>query len=391
MNLNLHFRGINAESFRATLLVLLIVLVSSCESDDSQINPVFETGTIQVNVTTSGVELDSDGYVIYLDGTPKPVGVDGTVQFDSVELGWHYVSVTGARLNCDAEQGREQMAHSSFGRITNVNFDVICTTKPIVFRATRGYGERDIYRMNLDGSGQVKITENGSGWGPRWSPDGMRISYLGPDDNIFIMDEDGSNKTLVLEISGTASPAAWSPDGTKLVTINEGDIYSVNTDGTEATKLTNFGDDVVVADPDWGPASDPRIVFTYWRANGPDREEQGIFIMNDNGSSITRLTTGDDHQPAWSKDGTKIAFTRHGEEVAIFILDLSSGTITKRGYSNGTWEMMPRWSPDDLELTFSAIFDETDVFIGYSLESSSVNLTQCVDVSEAESDWRPDI
>ena len=36
--------------------------------------------------------------------------------------------------------------------------------------------------------------------------------------------------------------------------------------------------------------------------------------MGTDGSSVTRLTTGDDHAPTWSPDGSQIAFSRGAED-----------------------------------------------------------------------------
>ena len=51
--------------------------------------------------------------------------------------------------------------------------------------------------------------------------------------------------------------------------------------------------------------------------------------MNIDGSGVTRLTTqpGVDQQPAWSPDGTKIAYSRRSIEgnFEIFVLDTLTG------------------------------------------------------------------
>ena len=39
-------------------------------------------------------------------------------------------------------------------------------------------GNREIYVMNADGTGVVRLTDNGAGdWHPAWSPDGGRIAF----------------------------------------------------------------------------------------------------------------------------------------------------------------------------------------------------------------------
>ncbi|NIR36918.1 MAG: hypothetical protein GWN79_09480, partial [Actinobacteria bacterium] len=60
------------------------------------------------------------------------------------------------------------------------------------------------------------------------------------------------------------------------------------------------------ADPDWSPDAS-KIVFA------SDRDgEFDLYVMNGDGSGITRLTDGPglDFNPRWSADGSKIAFAR---------------------------------------------------------------------------------
>src|SRR4051794_411969 len=81
------------------------------------------------------------------------------------------------------------------------------------------------------------------------------------------------------------------------------DIYSVNPDGTGATRLTtNAAQDL---EPAWSPDGS-EIGFVSLRDGNYE-----IYTMNADGTSQTRITTNPaaDVQPAWSPDGTKIVFS----------------------------------------------------------------------------------
>ena len=106
---------------------------------------------------------------------------------------------------------------------------------------------------------------------------------------------------------------AWSPDGTRLLFTQGGDIWVMNaTPGSMATKLTAnpFAD----SDPDWSPDG-ARIVYA--AASMADDGEGSadptyeIWVMNADGSSPVRLTTdaNPDWEPAWSPDGSRIVWT----------------------------------------------------------------------------------
>jgi Tol biopolymer transport system component len=114
---------------------------------------------------------------------------------------------------------------------------------------------------------------------------------------------------------------AWSPDGTKLVfsslreispTFPDGgnyDIYVMNADGTSLVRLTNFPGNEL--QPTWSPDGS-KIAFV---ADGDGGLSQ-IYSMNANGTNRVRLTGAlhEDVSPSWSPDGTKIVFssTRDG-------------------------------------------------------------------------------
>ena len=69
---------------------------------------------------------------------------------------------------------------------------------------------------------------------PSWSPDGTRIAFSRHSE-IWVMNADGTNQTKLLD---SDQCPRWSPDGTKIAFEGNGDIWVMNADGTNQRKLT---------------------------------------------------------------------------------------------------------------------------------------------------------
>jgi len=69
---------------------------------------------------------------------------------------------------------------------------------------------------------------------------------------------------------------------------------------------------------------------------------QQIYLANEDGSEVTRLTPGTD--PAWSRDGGRLAF-QNGQ--AIFVINVDGSGLRRVA---GGWD--PTWSPDGRMLAF---------------------------------------
>jgi Tol biopolymer transport system component len=71
-------------------------------------------------------------------------------------------------------------------------------------------GNWEVYRVNLDGTGLTRLTNNGANDGlPAWSPDGSSIAFVSNRDGgwaVWAMNADGSNQRSLFKLPG-------SPDG----------------------------------------------------------------------------------------------------------------------------------------------------------------------------------
>lgn len=113
-------------------------------------------GSLAVTTTTSGEDLDPDGYEIEIDATPSgTIGTDETRLFTNLPTGDRLVELTGLADNCAVQGDNPRIRTVSDGQTTPTTFAVACviTTGSIeVSVSTSGaFPDADGYTVDLDG------------------------------------------------------------------------------------------------------------------------------------------------------------------------------------------------------------------------------------------------
>lgn len=183
------------------------------------------------------------------------------------------------------------------------------------------------------------------------SPTGGRILYTrGFVNDLYSMDDDGTNVIQLTATDGAEVDPAWAPDGKRIIYAGVGDdntvaIYIMNADGSGVTRLTNPGPGQFDRSPQ---ALGKRIVFH--RSDGVDAYGS-IWTMNDDGTDLTRLTFGSDAiQPAPSPGGKLLAFIRNGD---VYVLDIETGATMNLTNTDVDVELFPSWSPNGKQIAFT--------------------------------------
>jgi Tol biopolymer transport system component len=133
-----------------------------------------------------------------------------------------------------------------------------------------------------------------------------------------------------------------------------GDIYVVNADGGGKTRLTS--DPAEEFDPAWSPDG---TTIAFSRFTG--RRFQ-IFVMNADGTGAVQLTHGDSaaRDAAWSPDGRRIAFTRCRGSCDIYVMNADGSDERRLTYGEHPGDQAPTWSPDGGRIAFA---DLTGLFV----------------------------
>jgi Tol biopolymer transport system component len=228
-------------------------------------------------------------------------------------------------------------------------------------------GKTNIFIMNPDGTNPVAVTSNGPlpntnfNLDPSWSPDGTKLVFISDrggqrKSEIWVVNVDGSGLvrlTTNVQLSsdgqgpvyGWDTNPSWSPDGSRIAFVStqagfpDTELYVMNADGSNQTRLTDNPNDERT--PTWSPDSQ-KIGFY---SNGGSTF--GINIMLEDGTNVVNVTH-DGFAPAWSPDGGRFAFQdsdpNNGFKAAVFTMSVD-GTNRVKITNNSISSLVPDWAP----------------------------------------------
>jgi Tol biopolymer transport system component len=263
--------------------------------------------------------------------------------------------------------------------------------------ASRNNATFGIYVINADGSGLRRLTRE-TALDPAWSPDGSTIAFA--DGRIWLVDATGASpeRVLIADTRVSLREPAWSLDGTRLAMRSESSsaksgngLFVANADGSALRAIPlprnyrsqpewtsvgrvrfRVGSSVHSVFPD---GSGRRLVArltafsTCSRADRPrprrDEDDEAIayagpvscetiYGVRSDGSGFRRIAVGPAVEPAYSRDGRRLAFL-DPKRSRIFVAG-PHGEHPREAVrmARDSIQRAPSWSPDGRSLVFYA-------------------------------------
>jgi hypothetical protein len=265
---NCQLQGDNPRAFQVTPGTQVEVeFIITCHA------PALEVGALQVTVTTTGQDLDPDGYGLSLDGaSPQPVGINATVTISGLSVGDHQLRFSRTADNCQVQGGAAVPVTITAGDTAEVSRTVACTARPGAIKVTTSTVGAIIgdYTVTLDGGTEQPIGANDSHTFQGVAAGVLHTVAIGALPAGCVPAEGAAQAVMVeggqtAHVSFTVSCSATNTPPTA----GDDPDYQVTAGGTIVTDITNG---VLVNDTD--PEADSLKVlnpdFVAWPQNAAD-------------------------------------------------------------------------------------------------------------------------
>ena len=398
---------IRKPSLRRAILATSVLLTSAgsaCGSSSLPSQPDF--GYIHVTVTSSGGDLDADGYTVVVDAE-QPRKLDGSsavVETFYVATGNHGVTLGNVAANCTVTGTTSRTVSVAVGGVTDLAFEVVCLPTGLsITTRTTGVDRPDDYRFVLNDQTTLTIASSASRVVGRLAPGSYAVTLLAPAHCTVA----GGSRVTVNVVVKTLTPMVFDVVCTtavrseKISYVNDTTIGGtterwigvVSVDGTGAAMLRP-GDA-----PAWS-ADRTRLVFTSTRCvdahDDPSLVCAGRLQLIDpetgNVSALTGAVYG--LHADWARTNGMIAFDVDapavGDDRDLGVLRLSTGVVTTLAIAGPRSKERPAWSPDGTRIVFVCKWATTaDLCLVNTDGTGLVRLTNDAEIDDRPA-WSPD-
>lgn len=254
----------------------------------------------------------------------------------------------------------------NFSIDTQIEEDTDNLDGSILYTFVDGENNIEIYRMNTDGTNQIRLTKNDY-WeeSPRSSPDGTKIVFSANRD-IFLMDRNGNDIRNITNNPGNDNnhSPSWSPDGNYIAFTSdredtETEIYIMNSDGTNPQRITH--NEGWIRNPSWSPDGRKIIYSNNSVVLSKGKSGSAICIKDLESGITTKLVESVDaflRDPQWSPKGDKIVFSlaydaKENDDFDLYMINQDGSDLRNITNNHSTHDLCPSWSPDGNHIVYS--------------------------------------
>jgi dipeptidyl aminopeptidase/acylaminoacyl peptidase len=206
-----------------------------------------------------------------------------------------------------------------------------------------------IWLVPLDGSGEPRQFTGGSKLdvAARWSPDGKRLAFVSNREHeakqLYVIPVEGGEPLRLTELDEDVTELAWSPDGARLAFTSRVRDAEYDEEDEKRRRPRRFSRLQFKLDSEGWTGDRRRHLFT---------------VASDGSAPPSQLTDGDyeDRYPAWSPDGSKLAFISARQEnwdielvSHVYVVDAGGGEPGHLTEGEASYAA-PAWSPDGSEI-----------------------------------------
>jgi hypothetical protein len=348
-------------------------------------------GSIRVNATTAGQDLDADGYSVVLDSTAaqtRALAANGQVVFSNLAPGSHSVDLTGVAANCTVSGAASRSVLVGTG-VSVVTFSVTCSQILGAIQLTAATTGSDLdgdgYAVYVDGAAAATVGVSQTITIPNLTPGSHDVELQDLQVNCTAA---GANPRAVTVTAGTSAPTTFNVSCARALldqivfivydttrSPKAYQMYAMNTDGTNVRNLSNSPNVL-----DFGAGVSPdgtRLVV--WRGD-VTATQWDVYLIDPDGAVLQNLTNDAAVQsctPAWSPDGSQIAFCEGPLNGSAEIWTMNpDGTSRVQRTSNANDDVYPTWHPNGNVLAYQKnrgtgwLYDIWSVDLGTGVESA---------------------